>query len=326
VELRVDGPAQDYTSLISFGAFYGQTELSSDRTGYFNARNPMFNQYNGVAIQVHLKIAQNWRFFNEFSYLLNSGYFGRPGFNSATATIMHTENDGVAMAYSGNLSYVGQQNQHSLSINFHNEKLDGYEKVRKLETAPGLEGAGSQIYVYPGKVQVVERNRNTAGLEYTAKLNVQDYCPEWVLKVGGNYSNRWQTVIFYPYYRKQDIFWWNAYLSADRRFTSGIHQYGISLGLLYGAGGGDMNNDGTYAKSSDKSTQPASSDFNLSREYEYLTASRIGANIGCSYARQLRADVRGYVRLNYGLTKASQIEHLEGSGFNMVQISIGCNF
>ena len=160
----------------------------------------------------------------------------------------------------------------------------------------------------------------------TSQLKVQDYSPEWILKAGANYFKRQQTVVIYPFNRKQDIYNWNSYLYANKRFTSTKQQFEVSLQLLYGTGGGDVNNDGLYVTPSADTRQPASSDYNLYREYEYLTANRVAGNIGCGYSRIFNPKLRGYVRLEYALTKAFQITYLDGSQFGSAKISIGCNF
>jgi len=310
---------QVYSPLIDFGAFYGRTELFGE-SGYTKDKLPVFNQFNGAALQVNLKIKQNLGFFNEFSYLSRSGQYGTQ--TTSVTSVTYTEHKGTVMAYSGVLSFIQKQNQHLLKINLNNDQLTNWENIFMRQNTPG----GLSETIYLGKTQVLDRNRTTAGLEYTAQLNVQDYCPEWLLKVGANFDNRRQTVSLYPYFRKQNIYSWNSYLFANKNITSEKNQYGISLKFLYGSGGGDVYNDGLYATPSDDLHQPVSSDYNLYREYEYLTANRIAGNIGCSYSRIINRGLRGYVHIEYGLTKAFDIKNLDGSQFGSANLSIGCNF
>jgi len=308
-----------YTSLIDYGAFYGFTEQFGV-SGYTNGTNPdaVVHMFNGAALQVNLKLSPEWHFINEFSYLLRNGQFG----SRSSGRVVYAEHNGKTMAYSGNLSFAGKPNQHFLNLNFSNEDLINYENVYRRENSPG----GTTEIVYYGNTKVLDKTHLKARLEYIAQLNTQDYCPAWVLKAGGNFANRQQTVSLYPYFRKQNIFWWDAYLSADKRITSHKNQYGIALQLSYGAGGGKMKEDGQFAKPSDSTREPVSSDYNLLREYEYLTANRVKGNIACSYSRLFNPNLRGYIRLEYELTQAFQIENPDGAQFNFINLSIGCNF
>ena len=310
-----------YSNLIDFGAFYGRTQLFGE-SGYTRTeKTPVFNQFQGVALQLKWNIRSNLTLFNEFSYLLRSGYYGNA--SAGNNLICYSEHDGNEMAYSGVVSLSQNQNQHLLSLNFRQEQLSNFENIYRRENDPE---AGRTTIVYYGNNKVLDRTRMTAGIEYTGRLQIEDYCPKWEFKAGGNYTNRAQTVSLFPYYRKQDIFFWNAYLKADRRITVRKNQYGMALGLLYGAGGGNMNTDGLYATPSEDSRQPYSSEYHLQNEYEYLTAGRVTINMGVSYARMIRPKVRGYVRLVYEFTNALQVEHLAGSQFHGVQLSVGCGF
>lgn len=313
---------QIYSPLIDFGAFYGRTELFSTTGGQSYTNNsggkmPVFNQFNGGALQVNWKITPDWNFFNEFSYLARRGRYG----TGASADIIFDKNDGSVMDYSGTLSFTQKQNQHFLKINLNRDRLTNWENVYTVNTVNSRKNI-----IYYGDNQVLDRNKFTSGLEYTGELKPQNYSPEWILKAGATYSDRKQTVVIYPFFRKQDVNFWDAYLSADKRFNSKIQQFDVSLQLLYGAGGGDVKNDGLYVTPSPDSRLPISSDYNLYREYEYLTAKRIAGDIGCGYSRIINPSVRAYVRLEYGLTKAFNITYLDGSQFGSAKLSIGCNF
>jgi len=314
---------QMYSPLIDFGAFYGRTELFST-TGYGytystgGGKTPVFNQFQGGALQVNWKIERDWSFFNEFFYQARNGRYG----TGASSNIIFDKNDGTVMDYSGTLSLMKKQNQYFLKLNINDDQLTNRENVYTINTPQ----AGKTQIIYYGANKVLDRTQLTGGLEFTGQLAVKDYCPKWILKAGANYSDRQQTVVLYPYFRKQDISWWDSYLYADRRFTSKKQQFDVSLQVAYGTGGGNAKTDGLYATPSADTRQPASSDYNLYREYEYLTADRVAGNIGCGYSRIINSSLRAYVRLEYALTKAFQITYLDGSQFGSAKITIGCNF
>jgi hypothetical protein len=165
-----------------------------------------------------------------------------------------------------------------------------------------------------------------ANVEYTANLGVEAYHPTWVLKAGADFHDRRQTTMLYPFFRKQDIRIFDGWLSAGRNITKQKNQYALSLKLLYGSGGGTDKEDGVYATPSASQREPARSDNELYREYEYLTAGRICANLGIGYTRLLNQGLRGYVRLNYEITNASQVVYLDGKSFRSAILSAGCIF
>ena len=309
-----------YSTLIDFGALYGRTELWGE-SGYTSQKTPIFNQYQGAALQINLHIGTNWGFFNEFSYLLRNGRFGNR--STSNNLIEYSVHDGSEVAYSGVLSFAQNQNQHLLNLNFCLDQLSNFENMYRRETLPD---GGGWDYIYYGSTQILDRTRMTASVGYTGRLQIEDYCPVWELKAGGNFTNHQLTNTLYPFYRKQDLNFWNAYIKANKRITVRKNQYGIALGVLYGGGGGDMNKDGLYATPSEDTRVPYSSDFNVQREYEYLTANRVGANIGGSFSRMITPKVKGYVRLAYEFTHALEVEYLPGNQFHSLRLAVGCGF
>jgi hypothetical protein len=313
---------QMYSPFIDFGAFYGRTETFSSATSggytYGSDSKPMFNEFNGVALQANLKIGQNLNFFNDFSYIVRNGYYG----DRSSTGIVYTEHNGTVMTYSGTLSFAKNRNNHFLKISFANDRLKNMESIYVNENTPG----GKQEYVYRGNTKILDKTLLTSGIAYVGEINAGDYNPEWILKAGVDFANRRQTVSFFPYFRKQDIYYWNTYFSADKRITVRKNQYGVLLGLSYGTGGGKTNEDGLYATPSNDKHKPFSLDYNLLGEHEYLTANRVKGNAGLYYSRALNSIVRGYARLEYELTKAFQVKNMNGDRFNLIYLSLGCNF
>jgi hypothetical protein len=314
---------QLFSPLVNFGAFYGRTELlsgssSSTEQGYAKGTNPMFNRFNGASVQINLKTGGNLKFFNEFSFFLRNGYYG----DKSSTSLAFTKHDGTVMTYSGTFSFVEKQNEHFLKINLSSDHLNNHENIYTIQNTSG----GKKEIIYHGSTKILDKTLLNADLEYTGQINVRDYNPEWILKAGAAFAGRDQTVSIYPYFRKQDIYRWNVYLCADKRITVRKNQFGLALGLLYGSGGGEANEDGLYATPSDDNHRPFSSDYNLLREHEYLTASRVKGNAGLYYSRVLNNYVTGYTRLEYELTNAFQVENLDGNRFNSVYLSVGCKF
>jgi hypothetical protein len=130
----------------------------------------------------------------------------------------------------------------------------------------------------------------------------------------------------YPYFRKQNIWFYDAYVSAGRSFAHGKNRYDLTLGALYGSGGGALKQDGEYAPPSSSQRPPRSLDNYLYQEHEYLTASRLGANLEATYSRLLLTQLSGYLSARYELTRAAKTEYISDNAFNLISLSIGCKF
>ncbi|MBB4035351.1 hypothetical protein GGR21_001240 [Dysgonomonas hofstadii] len=311
---------RQYYSLISFGSFYGRSELFGDSgyTSKTSGTTPVFNQFNGGAVQLNLNLSPKVNLFNEFTYKSRDGYYGI----KSSTTIQYTRHEGNLLEYNGMFSLKTKSDLHSVRLVAGLEKLDNYEKIYKRITT----SAGNTIIEYYGETQMLERKDINAGIEYTGNIGLKDNHPTWVLKAGGNFSSREQTVSVYPYYRKQTIRSFVGNVSARRSIFSGNNIYSISLGAGYGSGSGTPNNDGLYATPSSSQKEPESSDMHLNREYEYLTASRFGINAGFKFDTPVSQSVNGYVGLDCSFTKAMDIKYLQGSSYTSATIKIGCSF
>ncbi len=309
---------KQYQYLIDYGAFLGRLETLS-QTGYTNTNEtkPMFNKFNGGALQLDFTLGKSWSLYNETSCKARSGYYGEPGTNSITYTRHHStifENKTI-------LSFRKKRQLHLLKASISSEKLENDENVYREENTEG----GRKSIVYYDALKTLDRSVLLANAEYTGNLGVADYNPTWVLKTGGNFHQCTQTASKYPYYRKQDVWSMDAYLNAKRNLVRGKNMYSFALGALYGKGGGTPKTDGLYATPSEGQASPKTIDRYLYREYEYLTAERVGANAGVQYFRSFKS-LQGYVKLQYEYTKAFNVDYLSGSNFNRWKLTIGCTF
>lgn len=178
--------------------------------------------------------------------------------------------------------------------------------------------------MYYGQRDLFNQQNTTVEAEYAAHLNVQNNTPQWTLKAGGMYAGRNQTVIYYPYYRRQHINWYAVQAGINRNLTAGINWYKVSLNLAYGSGGGSPFEDGVYATPAEGQSTPKSRDAYLYREYEYLTSSRVKAALDIQYARQFQKTVP-FIQVRYAYTKAFEVEYA-GSFANNLDVSLGCVF
>jgi hypothetical protein len=310
---------QRYISLVDFGSFYGRAEEFGS-AGYTDPdyNNPDVGEWHGASLQIALKKKGKYLFFNEFSYRIRNGYFGK----RSPSTPVFLEHRAPVWAYNGSFSFGKGRNQQRITAGIERESLKNSENIYRFEHIAG----GRNDVVYLGDNRVLSRTIMKASLAYTANLNVEDYCPQWMLKAEANYYSREQTVSLYPYFRRQDIHFANLNVSAGRNITRRQNRYGLFAGVQYDFGDGVPKEDGTYATPSETQNPPPNNDIFLFREYEYLTATRITGNLGCILTRTFAENLKGYIRLDYAMTKAFGVEYLSGSNFHQATFTAGCEF
>jgi len=309
---------RQYTSLVSFGMFYGRTELfsTSSSRGYTGTTTlPVVNTFNGWSVQVNLKPVNHWRFFNEFSYKTRKGYYG----TRSTTSPVYVEHEGTYRTYTGALSF---KKRHVLQLNVESEQLDNFENI--FEQSNSATGARNEI-VYYGNNKVLDRKARHLRAAYTAYLGAAGGYPVWTLNAAGGYLVRQQTVSLYPFYRKQEVRVYESALLAGRNIVRRRSIYSVMLGVSYGSGGGTEKYDGKYVAVPESQRPPKSSETNLKREYEYLTAVHAGGNIGLRYAFPLRYAKHGYVQADCTLTGVPG-GYFESQQYATAMLTVGCNF
>lgn len=310
---------KQYYSLINFGNFSGQVELfTDDPVGYISGggTRPMINNTHRLALQIATRINSQVNMLHEFSYGIREGYYGERGSSST----VFTEHTAPEYHYQGVFSLTKDKTLHTINVNVNHERLDSYQNVFRRETAP----SGNSLIVYYGQRDLFKQQNTTVEAEYTARLNVQNNLPQWTVKAGGVYTNRNQTVIYYPYYRKQNINMYVARLAVERNLADKVNRYKISLNLAYGNGGGSPFEDGVYTAPSEGQSMGQTRDAYLYQEYEYQTSPRIKTALGIQYARQFKQTVP-FIQVRYAYIQAFEVEYI-GRYANNLDVSVGCVF
>ncbi|MDR1227346.1 MAG: hypothetical protein LBK47_10720 [Prevotellaceae bacterium] len=311
---------RQYTSLVSFGGFFGRTERYDNvGTGYTIDANPLFNAWQGAAAQAALRLTAHWKLFVEASGKWRSGYFGKRG----TTSTVFTEHEGDDYALSGTLSYRRNAAQHLLKAAFRQVQLKNFENIHRKENTLG----GRTEIVYYGQNIVRDADRMQAELTYSGYFGVEGYRPVWRVEAGAEYARMAQTVSQYPYYRRQRLYGYAFFLHAGRTAEWQANEVGLLLGAACGKGGGDPKDDGLYSLPSSTQKPPGNFDNYLYHEFDYLTAPRMGGCAEATYARRFHPRLRASVSLRYELTRALQqpVSYL-GNSFHFVTLSVGATF
>lgn len=309
-----------YTSLISYGGFFGLTEQFGVN-GYTkeNEEKPLFNEYHGGALQLMLHFTPQLSLFNEFAYKTRDGYYGK----KSPSAVVYSNHDSNILEYHGRLSLKKRKNLHTLNLDIRREELSNKENIYRVETASG----GSSNIGYYGTLDTTDKTMWNARAEYNGNLGVTDFCPAWLVKAAVDYSSRSLTASVYPYYRKQEIKRTAFLLSGERAIRSRKDMYSLSLGTAYSYGSGTAKEDGIYATPSETQSAPKSMDEYLYREYEYLTGKQIKGEAGFKYSRMIGdKSTQGYVSLRYSMLKAFDVKYLGDGQRHDIQLTIGCIF
>lgn len=309
-----------YYSLIDLGAFFGRREEFSDG-GYTKDGDdkPLFNRFNGGSVQLGLRLSEKIKLFNELTYKSRDGFYGK----NSSSSIIYSKHNASVYEYSGVLSIASGRDLHSIELYAGKENLENNENIYNVNTTPG----GLLTIIYYGTNKVLDQDRLTAKLAYTANVDIVNYNPTWVLKADINFYQQKKTASLYPYYRKQTINVANIDISANRNVFTGKGQiYKLLLGTGFSKGGGTDKNDGIYSTGSSGGSSPIMLDSYLHREYEYLTNLQIHFTAGFGYQRPIDKDIAIYGNVQYQVAKGLDVEYLSGSTFGSLGITVGCYF
>lgn len=305
---------KQYYTFVDYGGFYGiretfgETHLDTDPI-------PMLNSFYGGSIQ--LDFGRRTKFFNEFTFLLRSGYYGKRSYGS----VVYFENDGYLGSYRGELLIPARDNLHKISLNADFESMKNNENIYRKTTNPGE----SSVVEYFGQNEVLDRTDIGGSLSYTGYMDVDDFRPSWEygLELCGHYRS--STATIYPYYRQQTVMNFTASVFGKKNIVSGRNIFTAGLSGGYFMGFGTPKSDGVLATSS--SEAPKSADDYLNRDFEYKTAARAEGILNFRYTRLFDKGFAVYIDLRDSFTHLVQKpEFLKESYRNEFLVSVGFAF
>jgi hypothetical protein len=305
---------KQFNSLIDFGAFYGEQERYGE-SGYTSG-GLMFNQFQGGAVQINLFPKKDFSFFNELWARHRSGYYG---VKSATS-VVYTEHKGNLLGYNGVLSLKRATVLHQLKLNWDAEFLKNYEKSYRSETSTG----GVKNYFYYGKNEVLRQNRVNFSAGYTGNFQVKDNTPVWIVDALFAVKTNNEKVSMYPAYRKQQINQFLSEVSSKRNIQLKQGVLRVQLSANYGFGTGYAAQDGIYDTNGTSSAK--SLDQYLYREFDYLTAKKVGGQAAVRYTAEVKGGkTKWYGEVGYEATKALNVDYI-GDYRGNVNVKVGYLF
>lgn len=306
---------RQYTSLISFGGFYGRSELFGE-SGYTSNALPLFTRTNGGALQLLWETAEV-KWFNEFGFYKDKGQFG----TGSSTSITYSNHNSIRLEYKSKLIIEKPRLFHVIELNVFSKSLENNENSYKESTdANGV----SQI-VYYGSNKVGEKEWKGIDITYSFLSGNGIRRSDWSAGMGTGYYSRLVTASQYPFYRKQNINTVHADLFVKKNWFKRKHIYTFSLIGGYSTGWGNINNDGTYTSISENQKAPASLDNLLVQEYDYNIASQVKSCVSLSYERGITRKLSLYsnVDFTYLITLNTS---LEGKKHIVCGLSAGVKF
>ena len=308
---------KQYFTYVDYGGFYGSRETFEGRIERVavGETRPMFNSFYGGSLQ--LEAGKETRIFNEFTFLMRNGYYGK----RSSTTVTFTEHSSNIIEYKGVLTTEKGSSLHRVGLDFRYEGLANNENIYRMNTELG----DYTKVEYFGQNEILQRTDINGSLSYTGYLGVDNYRPKWEygLKAVGQMRNSVTTI--YPFYRTTSITSVTAHAHGRRNIIiGGKNMITIGLDVFFATGFGNPKLDGSLASST--SEAPRSMDFYLNRDFEYKTCTQAGGLITCRYTRFFRK-VAAYIEANesYNLM-LKQAEYLSGNNRNIFDIKIGCTF
>lgn len=308
----------EFYILVDYGGSFGKLEGAAANYIADDHSQLMFNDFHGGSLQLMFNLSPSAIFFNEFTYKSRNGYYGR----KSPSTVVHTGHDASVAEYRGDLRFGRGDAFHAVVIEASCEKLANYENIRREE---GSAGSSSDI-IYYGQNETLLRTAYTASVAYECRVGMRNYNPVWAFGISADYWMKESKASYYPYYRKQDMNYMEGRLSVRRNIFGGRNIYGVSLSAVYGSGGGTAAADGLYAQPSESQREPDVIDRYLYREFEYLTAARIGGSLGFRFTTSVTKSVMGYASVEGSLTKGLNLNYIGNSTFGSATLKIGCLF
>ena len=308
-----------FLSLLSYGAFFGKQETFGE-IGYTkeNENKPLFDSRHGANLQIAWRIG-NVEWLNEVGFMLRSGYYGDPSYS----TVVYSNHQGHDLSYRGLLTFATRCDAHRFGLRYAKEYVANTENIYSYKN----EETGRDYIEYLGEREVGKRTRNSITMEYVGRYGIKQGMAMWEAMAEASLDNRTTRASNYPDYRRQNISWWRLKAMGTRNFLSGRNCYSLSVSALYGGGSGEPCADGRYGSDTSGEALTRTRNDLLMQEWEYLTASQIGAGIGFTYSRAMwKGKVRGNVGLAYDMCKALGTRYLNGDMRHTVSIRLGCNF
>ncbi len=308
---------RQYFILVDQGGFLGSREIFEGDIGYVsvsNARPLSLDQY-GLSLQT--VVGSHHRFYGQFEGLWHNGYYG----SRTSTSVVFCEFRGPEVRFNGLMTLPSGNDLHRIELSAGASFLSKLTNIYSYKSETGM----TTTVEYHGQNETLTRSDFEARLAYTLEKGLGGYRPEWVLCVSADAFLRDQRTAIYPDYRDHNYWNLTLALSAERNFKRSSDCISIAAQTLFAAGAGNDKVDGSY--SSEGASKLRSFDDWLFRQFEYDTASRVGAELSFTWTSLRPKRLAPYVKVSDRFVSLlSEPQYLGGRTRNVASLSLGINF
>ncbi|MCK9303999.1 MAG: hypothetical protein PHP30_02425 [Bacteroidales bacterium] len=282
---------------------------------------PFTDVLHGGSLQLEL-VADNFKFFNEFTYKNQSELTGEgkeKAFSEAKADIYE---------YKGRVQYESGNIRQYLKLNTNYSDAVNYDKVTTQEKIGGY-----WFTFYYGLNRAFSKRSFDLNAEYNIAFGRYKCNPSFDLKAGYNYiSQAALSSLVNPFYFTQDFKINTGYLKARKNFTFNKGMLDINLGAVYGKGSGNkltQHISSTAIGNVSEDIIPQQHEDLLNREFEYLTARKFQGSVGAKVFRFVSMNKQGgsiYLDANYTFLKAFDVQYQPEDRSGFFTIALGYAF
>ena len=308
-----------YHYLIDNGAFYGRDE-QTDGKGYVSSDNekPLLDMRHGLALQRGYEQGA-WSVVAQWQWLHRHGHYGL----ESPSQVDFNQHRGDQWQASAWLQHATPSSIYRLELGWQHENVKDYERTYRIITDGGV----TDIVYYDNRL-MGRRQEIHYHAGATAQGGIRRQLATWQLDADVDHHRRQVTAIMYPYYREQTAHLTTATLRGTRNWiTRRDHVWTLACQGLWATGDGEAYRDATYGTPSDGTPKPRQHETYLMRQYEWLTAQRVGVGAALRWSMPvLQQRMRVYVNLSCQLQWGLNVKWLEDNHRHEASIALGTLF
>ncbi len=309
-----------YTTLVSYGTFWGMAEEASTSLGYTQTTRelPLFDQWNGVGGQVRLRLGDNLTLFDDFSYEWHDGYYGL----HSPYTAVLSDHEGELVRNTFEAAMRQGDNRYRLTASVARETLRNYARLFRTETDLTT---GFNTVRYYGSSGTLEASFNDFALEARGELGTSGGQPRWALCVAYAHHRDDQTAMRFTLTRRTLIRQDEVSLSAQRNFVGEHNDFGAGLGASLRTGGGKPLELGRQEGTAPDTVNLISLDDLRLQHYDYETATLLAARLRLTWLHHFERMALG-LDLHYTHLAATNADYCPSGSRDVVQLNLLCQF
>lgn len=308
----------DYYMLVDQGSFCGSRERFEGDAGYISVTNerPLSHSFYGLALQA-VATRDESRYCGELRACYHQGYYG----NRSSTSVVFCEFKGPEVSYNGTFVHPQGRNLHKMGLEASYSLVNNFTNTYRHEAEVGMSGK----IVYLGQSQTFSRNDIRAAVSYAYFGDTSSgYLPQWEIRARAGADCKLQQTTVYPFSRDWSSVSLNAAVSGGRHFQVNKHVFSVLASASFLTGFGQPRKD--KLASGAVSTMRSFDDYS-NRQFEFETASRLGAGIELEYARIISPKFIPYIKLSDSFCSLlAAPQYLNGGNRNVASICLGCSF